>query len=114
MAGGFPEVPALLAPLYSLIYHCFVLFLYVCGRRSQPTSHQLAASRQAAPAFISSISYALYHKRGLMARAFLFLNDPVQSLAHAHVGSIPSWGAIGLPIFHPSVYKPHAPYHKRS
>jgi hypothetical protein len=31
--------------------------------------------------------YAPYHKRSLMARAFLFFVDQVQSLAHTHVGS---------------------------
>jgi hypothetical protein len=39
-----------------------------------------------------------------MARLFLFLDDPVQSLAHAHVGSSPILGAIAhipysIPVF---------------
>ena len=64
------------------------------------------------PVFTIYNLYALYHKRGLMARAFLFLDGPVQSLAHAHVGSSPILGP--LPIFYPSVYNLYAPYHKRS
>jgi hypothetical protein len=49
------------------------------------------------------------HRRGLMARAFL-LDDPIQSLAHAHhVGSNPILGGhcpypishIAYPIFYP-------------
>ena len=80
--------------------------------RSQP-----ASCIAPAPAFfflrpvsIASILYAPYHKRSLMARAFLFLNDPVQSLAHAHVGPSPILGAGPLPIFYPypSAYSPCA------
>jgi hypothetical protein len=64
---------------------------------------------------LQPICYALYHKRGLMARLFLFLDDPVQSLAHAHVGSSPILGGhCPYPIFYPSVYNLYAPCHKRS
>jgi hypothetical protein len=46
--------------------------------------------------------YAPYHQRSLMARAFLVLNDPVQSLAHTHVGSSPILGGhctYSIPVF---------------
>ena len=57
-----------------------------------------------------------------MARAFL-LDDPIQSLAHAHhAGSNPILGGhvalfvshIAYPIFYPCVYNLYAPCHKRS
>jgi hypothetical protein len=55
------------------------------------------------------------HRRGLMARAFLFLDDPIQSLDHAHAGSNPILeGHCPYPIFCPCVYNLYAPYHKRS
>ena len=51
---------------------------------------------------LQPICYALYHKRGLMACAFLFLNDLAHSLAHAHVGSNPILGGhcpYSIPVF---------------
>ena len=38
--------------------------------------------------------YAPYHKRSLMARASLFFDDQVQSLAHTHVGPSPTAGPL--------------------
>jgi hypothetical protein len=68
------------------------------------------------PVLITSILYAPYPKRSLMARAFLFLNDPVQSLAHTPVRGFESHLVGPLPISCPyaSVYNLYAPYHKRS
>jgi hypothetical protein len=43
--------------------------------------------------------YAPYHKRSLMARAFLFFVDQVQSLAHTDVGSSPIVGPFFGPNF---------------
>jgi hypothetical protein len=80
-----------------------------------PASCHIAYYRFFAQPVLLYSLYALYHKRGLMARAFLFLNDPVQSLAHAHVGSNPILGdhcPYSIPVF--ITYMLYAPYHKCS
>jgi hypothetical protein len=53
--------------------------------------------------------YAPYHKRGLMARAFLFFDGQVQSLAHTHVGSSPIVDPFFLDKFLAFCFFRHAP-----
>jgi hypothetical protein len=58
------------------------------------TAHQLhrASFLLSSPSVYNP--HAPYHKRSLVARAFLFLNDQVQSLAHTHMGSSPIVGPL--------------------